>query len=75
MKKYTWTVTMHVTVDFNKMLNRYKTIYQRKPETIEDYEDEVDDYISRFDDAEYYNITDEIREQIKKDFIKYCEEK
>lgn len=75
-KDYTWTLTISTTVNFDEILYNFgRNNFGEKPVTPRDYQEAVGDYIAGLDDSEYYNLTDEVINQIEDDFVKYCHEK
>ena len=68
-KTYTWNVPVKMEIDFDVMYhNATCSFYSGEPDT---FWEAINDEFSCQDDSVYYNITDEIREQVANDFRNY----
>ena len=69
-KRYSWTTLMHVEVDFDRIYYYYFTFFLERNGMTRDeaIKRAVRYYITKLNDAEYYSLTDEVREQIETDF-------
>lgn len=68
-KTYSWDKPVKMTVDFDAMYyNATRCLYSNEPYT---FREAIKQELARQDDDVYYNITEEIREQVANDFRKY----
>ena len=68
-KTYSWDVPVEMEIDFDTMYhNATCCLYTDKPDT---FWGAIRDDLACQDDCIYYNITEEIREQVANDFRKY----